>query len=174
MSPRTFLGRLSAIASAASLVIGCSVPVFTEPVTISTRHFESFSEQVESAPVVSGRSCSRLVLLFIPLGFATANGAFNDALANSEGADTLVDWHMKQDVLAIVGSLIYFENCIVVEGKAVNSSELVASAADGMEAQAFVEHWRQERDRAEKAATEGAAELARRGGGTAHAAPRSF
>lgn len=174
MSPRTFLVRLTAIACAAALVIGCSVPVFTEPVTISTRHFASFSEQVESAPVVSGRSCSRLVLLFIPLGFATANGAFNDALSNSQGADTLVDWHMKQDVLAIVGSLIYFENCIVVEGKAVDSSELVASASDGQKAQAFVEHWRNERERAEKAAAEDAADLARRGGGTAHSDPRSF
>ena len=166
MKPSSFGTRVGCIAVCLALFSGCSFPVFTEPVTITTKHFASFGEQAEKAPLVSGRSCSRVTLLFIPLGFGTATAAFDDALSNAQGADTLVDWHMKQDTLAIVGTLLYFENCITVEGKAIDSQDLVASAGPDSGAEAYVRHWQLERTRAEKAADDGAVELARSGGGT--------
>jgi len=169
---RAAVARSSLLVACAALGAGCSVPVFTEPVTITTRHLPSFSEQVDAAPVVSGRSCSRMTLLVIPLGYATSNAAFNDALSQASGADTLVDWHMKQDVLAIVGSLIYFQNCIVVEGKAVNSAELVARADEPREARAFVEHWHRQRELAEAASSREAQASA--GGGSVTHVGRSF
>lgn len=166
MKPRSFGTGVGCIAVCLALFTGCAIPVFTEPVTITTKHFASFGEQTEKAPLVSGRSCSRVTLLVIPLGFGTATAAFDDALSNAQGADTLVDWHMKQDTLAIIGTLIYFENCITVEGKAIDSQDLVANADANSGAEAYVAHWQLERTRAEKAADDGAVELARSGGGT--------
>ena len=123
---------------------GCTVPVFTKPVTVSTRPIPGKTEHGD-AKLVSGTSCSRLTLLVIPLGFGTSDAAFEDALAKAPGTDTLVDWHMKQDVLAILATIIYFQHCVNVEGYAVDSSKLVQEAADKAAARNYVSYWKERR-----------------------------
>jgi len=173
MSLRRFAALFALFSLLAQGLLGCAIPVFTEPVTITTRHFESVRKHADEAPLVSGKSCSRVTLIFIPLGFGTANAAFDDALAKANGADTLVDWHMKQEVLAILGTIIYYQHCIVVEGKAIDSRELVVSAAEGEAAgQRYVEHFQNERVRAEAASRNQQLELARSGGGTIESSSR--
>ena len=119
---------------------GCSIPVFTKPVTVSTKAIPGHTEHGD-AKLVKGESCSRLTLLIIPLGFGTSNSAFEDALSKSPGADTLVDWHMKEDAVAIVGSLLYFQSCVTVEGYPVNAAKLVREASDPDAARRHIAHW---------------------------------
>ena len=119
---------------------GCSIPVFTKPVTVSTKPIPGMTDHGD-AKLVKGKSCSRLTLIIIPLGFGTSDSAFDDALAQSPGADTLVDWHMTEDVLSIIGSVIYFQSCVTVEGYPVNASKLVSEAADPAAAGRYLAYW---------------------------------
>jgi hypothetical protein len=123
---------------------GCSFPVFTKPVTVSTNPIPGKTEHGDGK-LVSGTSCSRTTLIVIPLGFGTSDSAFEDALAQAPGTDTLVDWRMKQDVLAILATIIYFQSCVTVEGYAVSSSKVVHDAADPAAARRYVGYWRQKR-----------------------------
>jgi hypothetical protein len=141
MSART--GFVLASLFAAGLA-GCSIPVFTKPVTVSTSAIPGKTEHGD-AKLVSGRSCSRLTLIIIPLGFGTSDAAFEDALAQAPGTDTLVDWRMKEDNLGILATIIYFQSCVTVEGYAVNSSKLVQDASDKAAAQSYLGYWQERR-----------------------------
>jgi len=126
---------------------GCTIPVFTKPVTVSTSSIPGKTEHGD-AKLVTGTSCSRLTLLIIPLGFGTSDAAFEDALAQAPGTDTLVDWRMKQDALAILATIIYFQSCVTVEGYAVASSKLVQEAGDKAAARSYVGYWQARRTEA--------------------------
>jgi hypothetical protein len=132
---------------------GCTIPVFTKPVTVSTSPIPGKTEH-GGAKLVTGTSCSRLTLLIIPLGFGTSDAAFEDALAQAPGADTLVDWRMKQDVLAILATIIYFQSCVTVEGYAVDSSKLVQEAGDKAAARSYVSYWQERRTEATDPSTD--------------------
>jgi len=143
------MSRSSAVAASflALALAGCTIPVFTKPVTVSTSPIPGKTEHGD-AKLVTGTSCSRLTLLIIPLGFGTSDAAFEDALAKAPGTDTLVDWRMKQDVLAILATIIYFQSCVTVEGYAVSSSKLVQEAADKAAARNYVSYWQEKRTQA--------------------------
>jgi hypothetical protein len=38
--------------------------------------------------------------------------------------DTLVDWRMTVDLVSVLGPILYWQECLNVEGTAVKSSEL--------------------------------------------------
>jgi hypothetical protein len=124
---------------------GCTIPVFTKPVTVSTKAIPGMTDHGD-AKLVKGKSCSRMTLLIIPLGFGTSDSAFEDALSQAPGTDTLVDWHMTQDVLSIIGTVIYFQSCVTVEGYPVNASKLVRQARDPDAARRYVSYWQGRRE----------------------------
>jgi hypothetical protein len=128
---------------------GCSIPVFTKPVTVSTNPIPGKTEHGD-AKLVTGTSCSRTTLIFIPLGFGSSDSAFEDALAQAPGTDTLVDWRLKEETLAIVLTILYAQSCVTVEGYAVNSSKVVKEAADPSAARRYVSYWQQRRTDVER------------------------
>ena len=66
---------------------------------------------------VSGRSCRKQILFFIPIGpKADLSDAFDAALASAPGANALLDVTVRRETLITV---VYNEYCFVVEGKAV-------------------------------------------------------
>lgn len=88
-------------------------------------------EQPAPAPAVSqsvkGRSCRKMLLLFIPLGpKADLSDAFDAALASAPGATALVDVTVRRETLITV---VYDEHCFVVEGKAVTFRPAAREAA---------------------------------------------
>jgi hypothetical protein len=125
------------------LCCGCT-PVFSKPVTVSTK-FGPHTQVPEGAKLVKGRSCTRLTLLFIPISVGSPDEAFEEALAQVRGADMLLDWRMRTDAIAIVGSVIYFESCLTVEGYAVDSRQLAASGEPGLPLQSEPQ-WHRRRD----------------------------
>lgn len=89
-------------------------------------------EQPASSPAVAsrevkGRSCRKMLLLFIPLGpKADLSDAFDAALASAPGATALVDVTVRRETLVTV---VYDEHCFVVEGKAVTFRPAAREAA---------------------------------------------
>ena len=68
--------------------------------------------------VVTGRSCRKVILLFIPLGpTADLSDAFDAALASAPGANALTDVTVRRETLI---TILYNEHCFVVEGKPVS------------------------------------------------------
>jgi hypothetical protein len=66
---------------------------------------------------VSGRSCRKVLLFFIPLGpKADLSDAFDAALASAPGANALTEVTVRRETLITV---VYNEHCFIVEGKPV-------------------------------------------------------
>lgn len=80
------------------------------------------------------------MLLIIPVGFATADAAYQDALDQAPGADTLVNFEGRADHLFIFP--FYFEVCAQVHGWAVSSSQLTAHTESKTQADEYVGYWR--------------------------------
>jgi hypothetical protein len=111
-----------ALAGALALVstTGCSLPVFQDPVTVSTKSLTMPAAE-PGAPAVTGKSCSRVVLLILPVSFGTSNGAFKEALENAK-TDTLVNWRLRQTVAGFIP--LYYQVCLVVEGQPASAAAL--------------------------------------------------
>lgn len=132
--------------------LGCTYRTVDRPVTVTTKQLPEASkpEVVRAAKEVSGQSCNRVVLLFIPVGFATAERAYAEALAQAPGADTLINYEAR---VTHVGALpFYYQICTEVHGFALSSKQFVASAEDKAAATATIEHW-QDKWNAEKRET---------------------
>lgn len=108
----------------AAVTSGCTVKTIDAPVTVSTKLLPELSrpEVQQAAKEVTGTSCDRVVLFFIPIGVATAESAYADALAQAPGADTLIRYESRMTSLFLWP--FYFETCAIVHGYAVSSKSL--------------------------------------------------
>jgi hypothetical protein len=118
--------------SCAALVLalagmGCTTQTIPGPLVVSTRPLPELATSGATAKRVTGESCSRTVLLVIPIGFATAESAYADAVEQAPGADTLVNYEERATSLFIFP--FYFEVCTEIHGDAV-SSKSKSSAPD--------------------------------------------
>lgn len=134
--------RLSLFAMAFATMcssLGCTFKTVDGPVTVTTKQLPEASKPSvqESAKEVSGSSCTRVVLLIIPVGIATAEGAYSDALAQAPGADTLLDYQAR--VSGVFITPFYYQVCTEVHGFAISSKAFVAAANDKGAALAKVE-----------------------------------
>jgi len=99
---------------------------------------------VKAAKEVTGQSCNRVVLLFIPVGFATAESAYAEALGQAPGTDMLLNHEARASVLFITP--FYYQVCTQVHGFAVNSKTFVAAAENPSAARAELDGWRRKWD----------------------------
>jgi hypothetical protein len=119
---------MKALSSAALVLalagMGCTTQTIPGPLVVSTRQLPELGTS-GAGKLVTGESCSRTVLLFIPIGFATAESAYEDAVSQVPGADTLVAYEERATGLSIFP--FYYEVCTEIHGYAVsakpNSSE---------------------------------------------------
>jgi hypothetical protein len=66
---------------------------------------------------VSGKSCRKVILFFIPLGLkADLSDAFDAGLAAAPGANALTEVTVRRETLVTV---LYDEYCFLVEGRPV-------------------------------------------------------
>jgi hypothetical protein len=131
-----------ALALAASFAsVACTVKTVDRPVTVTTKQLPEASrpDVVNAAKEVKGESCSRVILLIIPAGFATAESAYADALGQAPGADVLLNYEARASVLVIAP--FYYQVCTEVHGFAVSSKALVAASADRSGAAEDVAFW---------------------------------
>jgi hypothetical protein len=134
--------RLSVIGLALAAIfssLGCSIKTVDGPVTVTTKQLPEASKPSvqEGAKEVFGSSCTRVVLLIIPVGIATAEGAYSDALAQAPGADTLLDYQAR--VSGVYVFPFYTQICTEVHGFAVASKAFVGAATDKVAAVAKLE-----------------------------------
>jgi hypothetical protein len=102
----------------------CTVKTLEGPVTVTTKPLPEATkpEVVKAAKEVKGSSCSRVVLSIIPVGFATAEAAYADALGQAPGADVLLNYEARATTLVVIP--FYYEVCTEVHGFAISSKEL--------------------------------------------------
>jgi hypothetical protein len=113
------------VATLAASSLACTVKTVDHPVTVTTKQLPEASkpEVVKNAKEVTGESCNRVVLLIIPVGFATAESAYADALSKAPGADTLLNYEARTNMLFITP--FYYEVCTEVHGFAISSKNFV-------------------------------------------------
>ena len=102
---------------------GCTVNTVNQPITVTTKALpEAASPEVmKTAKEVKGSSCNRVALLIIPVGFATAESAFADALSQAPGADMLLNYEARLSTLVVAP--FYYEVCTEVHGFAISSKD---------------------------------------------------
>jgi hypothetical protein len=124
---RCSLAILFAVAT--SSLAGCTTKTVDRPVTVTTKLLPELSkpEVVRAAKEVTGESCSRVILSLIPVGVATAESAYAEALAKAPGADALISYEAR--VTTVIVAPFYYQVCSEVHGYAVSSKSLVAKAA---------------------------------------------
>ena len=115
-------------AAALSSLAGCTTKTVDRPVTVTTKLLPELSKPdvVRAAKEVTGESCSRVILGLIPVGVATAEAAYADALAKAPGADALISYEARTS--AVVIAFLYYQVCSELHGYAVSSKSLVAKA----------------------------------------------
>jgi hypothetical protein len=106
----------------ASALYGCTVKTVEAPVTVTTKILPELPAASRSGKVVVGSSCARAVLFIIPVGIATAESAYADALAQAPGTDTLVSYEARATNLFVFP--FYYEVCTEVHGIAVSAKSL--------------------------------------------------
>lgn len=105
---------------------GCTTQTVPGPLVVSTRQLPELGTLGANAKRVNGESCSRVVLLVIPVGFATAESAYNDALSQAPGADTLVNYEERTTNLFLFP--FYYQVCTEIHGYAVSSKSPAPAA----------------------------------------------
>ena len=103
------LGLLLASAS------GCVTQTIPGPLVVSTRPVpELGTHETPAAKRVRGESCGRVALMFIPIGVATAEAAYEDALSQAPGTDTIVNYEERMNLLFLFP--LYYEMCTEIHG----------------------------------------------------------
>lgn len=97
--------------------LGCTTQTVPGPLVVSTRPVPELGSPGPNAKLVTGESCGRVVLLLIPVGFATAESAYQDALSQAPGADTLVNY--EERVTDLFAFPFYYQVCTEIHGYAV-------------------------------------------------------
>lgn len=115
------------VAAIAASSLGCTVKTVDAPVTVTTKLLPELSrpDVVAAAKEVKGSSCSRVVLGLIPVGVATAEAAYADALEQAPGANTLISYESRTS--AFFAFIFYYEVCAEVHGWAVPSNVLAGA-----------------------------------------------
>lgn len=106
--------------------MGCTYETIPGPLVVSTRPVPELGTPGPQAKTVSGESCARAVLMFIPVGIATAESAYKDALSQAPGADTIVNYEERMTNLFIFP--FYYEVCTQIHGYAVASKKPAPAA----------------------------------------------
>jgi hypothetical protein len=116
----------ASVGALAAASAGCTTTTVDRPITVTTKLLPELSavDTANAGTEVSGTSCSRVVLLIIPAGFATAESAYAKALGQAPGADALVRYEARTNALVIFP--FYYQVCTEVHGYAVKSETLVA------------------------------------------------
>jgi hypothetical protein len=111
----------------AFMSIGCTYKTIDRPITITTKPLpEAVKTEVRGgAKEVTGTSCNRVVLLFIPVGFATIESAYADALGKAPGADAILDYQERTTAMFVFP--FYYEVCSEVHGYAVQSKNVASN-----------------------------------------------
>ncbi len=117
-------------------VAGCTVKTIEPPLTVTTKHLPELAGKADESKEVTGSSCARAVLLFIPVGFATAESAYADALAKAPGTDAIVDYEVRGTGFFVFP--FYYEICTEVHGYAVSSKSLAAGTDPEAQRRRFV------------------------------------
>lgn len=116
----------SAFALALS-ALACTTQTIPGPLVVSTRPVPELGTGAEPRQRVTGESCGRTVLLLIPVGIGTVESAYEDALSQAPGADTVVDYEERITNLFIFP--FYYEVCTQIHGYAVASKSRAPAAA---------------------------------------------
>jgi hypothetical protein len=106
--------------------LGCTTQTIPGPLVVSTRQVPELGTRGADAKPVVGESCGRVVLLVIPVGFATAESAYADALSQAPGSDTVVDIEQRTTNLFIFP--FYYQICTEFHGYAVSSKSRTSAA----------------------------------------------
>jgi hypothetical protein len=106
--------------------VGCTFETIPGPLVVSTRPLPELATAGPEAKPVMGESCGRAVLMFIPVGIATAESAYKDALSQAPGADTIVNYEERVTNLFIFP--FYYEVCTQIHGYAVASKSAARAA----------------------------------------------
>ncbi len=113
---------LTAVTSLGLLGSACTVKTLDAPVTVTTKILPELPNSTRVGVEVTGSSCNRVALLIIPVGFATAESAYQDALSKAPGTDTLISYEARATNLFIFP--FYYEVCTEVHGFAVSSKSI--------------------------------------------------
>jgi hypothetical protein len=127
---RTPLLLALAVAAGASS-LGCTITTIDSPVTVTTKQLPEASKPdvVAAAKEVTGSSCDRVVLMIIPVGFATVESAYAEALAQAPGADMLLNYETRSSLVFIAP--FYYQVCSEVHGFAVSSQQVALAGERG-------------------------------------------
>jgi hypothetical protein len=98
----------------------CTLETVRGPLVITTKPLPDASK-ARSGTKVKGESCTRWVLIFIPVGFGSPNRAYNQALAEAPGSDTLLRYEARSSMFF---SPLYSHWCDEIHGYAVSSKTL--------------------------------------------------
>jgi hypothetical protein len=107
--------------------MACTTQTIPGPLVVSTRSVPELGTGGAGGKRVVGRSCSRAVLLIIPVGIGTVESAYDDALSQAPGSDTLLDFEQRTTNLFIFP--FYYEVCTELHGYAASSKSGSAAAA---------------------------------------------
>jgi hypothetical protein len=107
--------------------MACTTQTIPGPLVVSTRAVPELGAGGAGGKRVVGRSCGRAVLLIIPVGIGTVESAYDDALSQAPGADTVVDFEQRTTNLFIFP--FYYEICTELHGVAVSSKSRSAAVA---------------------------------------------
>src|SRR5262245_42195133 len=123
MIRRTLAGAM-VLAGFALASMGCTVKTVDKPVTVTTKILPELTkpEVAKSAVKVQGESCSRVILLLIPVGIATAESAYAEALTKAPGTDALISYEARQTLTFIFP--FYYQVCAEAHGFAINSKQV--------------------------------------------------
>ena len=105
---------------------GCTVQTVPGPLVVSTRQLPELGTAGANTKRVTGESCGRVVLFIIPVGIATVESAYEDALSQAPGADTLVHYEERANNLFIFP--FYYQACTEIHGYAVSSKSSAPAA----------------------------------------------
>ncbi len=117
MSLRTLLLALP-------LLAGCTVITIPGPLSITTKPLPELA--TAGGKEVRGKSCGRVLLMLIPIGYSSAEAAYDEALEAAPGTDTILRYETR--VTDAFFSPLYAQFCTEIHGYAVSSKQLDAGA----------------------------------------------
>jgi hypothetical protein len=109
------------------LSLGCTVYTIPAPLSITTKPLPELA--AVGGKEVRGKSCGRVLLMFIPIGYSNVAAAWEEALEGAPGADTIVRYETR--VTDVFFSPLYGQFCTEIHGYAVSSKELGAEQRAG-------------------------------------------
>jgi hypothetical protein len=109
------------------LLPGCTVVTIPGPLTVTTKPLPELSGI--GGKEVRGKSCGRVLLGLIPLGYSSADAAWREALESAPGTDTLLRYETR--ITDVFVSPVYAQFCTEIHGYAV-SSQTLSGAVDGV------------------------------------------